>query len=171
MAQFTSKEFATFLEQNGVHHVTIPQYHPATNGLAGRFVQTFKDAMKCSKATEKTEYQLQTFLIYCNRPHSTTGISPAELIYGRPLRTRMDLLKPESNEAPDKLMQKAIVATSKPEREFKIGELVLARDFWPNQNKWMPAIITEQLGRKTYELQTNDEHMHMETTHKPHTFA
>ena len=134
-SQFTSKEFTAFLEQNGVHHIAIPQYHPAINGLAETFGQTFKDTMKCSKATEKNyEYQVQTFLMsYPNRPHSTTGVSLAELIYGRPLRTRMNLLKPESN----KLVQKAIVATSKPERAFKIGERPSKR--FSAQSKQMDA--------------------------------
>ena len=71
----------------------------------------------------------------------------------------MDLLKPESNEVANKLMQQAIVVTLKPECAFKIDELVLARHFRLIQNKWMPAIIAAQLGRKTYELQTDDEHI------------
>ena len=30
-------------------------------------------------------------------PHSTTGVSPAQLLLGRPLRTRLDLVKPNLN--------------------------------------------------------------------------
>ncbi|XP_056144368.1 uncharacterized protein K02A2.6-like [Lampris incognitus] len=40
--QFCSEEFATFLKANGVKHIRSAPYHPATNGLAERFVQTFK---------------------------------------------------------------------------------------------------------------------------------
>ncbi|XP_056132822.1 uncharacterized protein K02A2.6-like, partial [Lampris incognitus] len=40
--QFCSEEFTTFLKANGVKHIRSAPYHPATNGLAERFVQTFK---------------------------------------------------------------------------------------------------------------------------------
>ena len=42
--------------------------------------------------------KLAEFLIaYRNTPHSTTGVSPAQLLLGRPLRTRLDLVKPNLN--------------------------------------------------------------------------
>ena len=43
---FTSKELSQFLQKNGVRHVRTPLYHPATNRLAGRAVQTFKEGIK-----------------------------------------------------------------------------------------------------------------------------
>jgi len=41
--QFRSAEFKSFLDQNGVHLSHTAPYHPATNGAAENFVQTFKD--------------------------------------------------------------------------------------------------------------------------------
>lgn len=41
---FTSLEFKAFLGQNAIRHVTSAPYHPATNGMAERYVQTFKAA-------------------------------------------------------------------------------------------------------------------------------
>ena len=38
--QFTSDEFAQFMRQNCVKHIRSTPYHPSTNGLAERFVQT-----------------------------------------------------------------------------------------------------------------------------------
>ena len=42
------EEFQSFLKQNGVKHPTSAPHHPATNGLAERFVQSFKQSMKAS---------------------------------------------------------------------------------------------------------------------------
>ena len=40
-ANYTSDEFAAFLKQNGVRHVRSAPYHPASNGIVERAVQTF----------------------------------------------------------------------------------------------------------------------------------
>ena len=37
-----SDEFEAWLKRNGIRHKTSPPYHPATNGLAERAVQTVK---------------------------------------------------------------------------------------------------------------------------------
>ena len=47
--QFTSAEFAKFLKMNGVKHILCSPYHPSSNGLAERFVKTFKQAMRAGE--------------------------------------------------------------------------------------------------------------------------
>ncbi|XP_029171893.1 uncharacterized protein K02A2.6-like [Nylanderia fulva] len=43
---FVSSEFKNFLKCNGVIHKTTAPFHPATNGQAERFVQTFKQMLR-----------------------------------------------------------------------------------------------------------------------------
>ena len=43
---FTSKEFKTFLPQNGIQQIRSAPYHPASsNGQTERTVQTFKTSL------------------------------------------------------------------------------------------------------------------------------
>ena len=49
--QFTSTEFEMFTKRNGVKHIRTAPYHPASNGEAERFVQTFKQSLRASKMT------------------------------------------------------------------------------------------------------------------------
>ena len=45
--QFDAGEFKSFLKINCVKHTLCPPYHPSTNGLAERHVQTFKAIYQC----------------------------------------------------------------------------------------------------------------------------
>ena len=79
---FTSAEFESFLELNGIIHVRSSPYHPASNGLAERAVQLFKHGVKRLK-DGSMETRIARFLSkYRLTPHATTGRSPAELLLG-----------------------------------------------------------------------------------------
>ena len=94
--QFVSAELSEFLQENGVKHIRSAPNHPASNGLAERFVRSFKEAMKAAEAsTRSCRWKLENFLLkYRTTPHGTTGRTPASLFLGRNPRTRLDLLKP-----------------------------------------------------------------------------
>ena len=83
--QFIGMEFEQFCERNGIRHIKVAPYHPASNGLAECAVQTFKQGFQ--KYTEGTiEDRVARFLLhYRIIPHSTTGMSPAQLLFGRQL--------------------------------------------------------------------------------------
>ena len=149
--QFTSAEFARFCQQNGIRHTFSAPYHPATNGEAERFVQTFKRAMKCRKATAFTvPVELSKFLFtYRNTPHSTTGESPASLLMGRRVRWKLDLLKP----ALDKKCQQDDSQKGKGNtemRQFVEGETVLVRLY--GTDKWGVGQVKERLGCLHYNV-------------------
>ena len=81
---FTSTEFSDFTRKNGIRHVRVSPYHPSSNGLAERAVKTFKEGMKKASNTGSIESQMARMLFqYRITPHSTTGVTPAELLFGR----------------------------------------------------------------------------------------
>ena len=127
--QFTSAEFSEFMKGNGIKHIRTALYHPASNGEAERFVQVFKHSLKAGRNDPGTLHQKLTrfLLTYCSTPHSTTGVSPAELFLKRQLRTRLDLLRPslERKVAATQAKQKSYHDAHSKTREFEIGQAVL----------------------------------------------
>ena len=88
--------FAEFMLANGIDHQMGAPYHPETNGLAERLVQTVKKSLKRMEG-EPGDFmtKINRFLLgYRNTPHSATGQTPAILLNNRPLRSRLDLLLP-----------------------------------------------------------------------------
>ena len=85
------------MKKNGIQHITSAPYHPPTNGLAERTVQTVKASLKKSILGSKTptEIMLDRLLFtYQITPHTGTGWSPAELLINRKVNSELDLLKP-----------------------------------------------------------------------------
>ena len=76
-------------------HIFLPPYHPQSNGLAERFVGTFK-RMFLKRTSSLEKERIANFLFhYRNTIHLTTNDSPAILLQGRKLRLTMDLLLPQ----------------------------------------------------------------------------
>ncbi|KAK3723354.1 hypothetical protein QZH41_002827 [Actinostola sp. cb2023] len=61
--QFTSEVFKRFVQSNGIHHVMGAPYHPSTNGLAERLVQSFKRAVKADLTDRDLQHKLDRFLM------------------------------------------------------------------------------------------------------------
>ncbi|CAL9702203.1 unnamed protein product [Knipowitschia caucasica] len=140
-----------FLKNNGIKHITSAPHHPATNGLAERFVQTFKQSMKASRKEEVSlQQKIANFLLaYRNTPHTTTGQSPAMLFMGRNLRSRLDLLKPDIRQHVTN-KQSSSTQQQRKLRSFDIGQKVLARDYRNQSDKWHHAEIFSQTGPLSY---------------------
>ena len=83
---FVNDLMRQFLKANGVRHITAAPYHPSSNGLAERAVQTCKAALK-KMASGTLETKIQSFLLnYRITPHcpqGTTGVPPAQLLMDR----------------------------------------------------------------------------------------
>ena len=154
---FTSAEFKCFTKRNGIRHVTSSPYHPATNGLAERAVQTFKQALKKS-STSDVETSLDRFLFrYRITPHSTTGRSPSELLFGRNLRSHLDLISPHlgSSVRLKQDAQKSHHDKHAKHRTFEVHDAVYVRDF-PSGKQWLAGVVVEKKGPLSYVVKLDD---------------
>ena len=128
--QFIGDEFGEFMRQsNGINHIKSALYHPATNGMAERFVQTFKQALCAALAEKKSiSWKLANFLlVYRSTPHALTGETPAVLLIGRNIRTRLDILKPNlRKQVEDKQQDRELQSIHSPARKLELGQAVIA---------------------------------------------
>ena len=83
--QFTSEAFEIFVKQNRIKHIKSAPYHPASNGLAERFIQSLKQNLKASANDGRTLIQrLVSYLLsYRTTALSTTGVTPCKLLMQR----------------------------------------------------------------------------------------
>ena len=146
------------MRNNGIQHIRSSPYHPASNGLAERAVQSFKENMKKSSCAESLKTKLSRFLFwYRLTPHSTTGVPPAELLLGRIPRSQLDLLKPELSTKVQlkQESQKRNHDIHTKGREFQIGDQVFVKEF-PSGKDWLEGTITEVRGPLTYHVTLSD---------------
>ena len=154
---FTSSEFEEFMKRNGIKHIKVSPYHPASNGQAERAVRIFKEGIeKMKEGSMRTK--LSRFLLkYRITPHTTTGVPPAELLMGRHLRTQLDLIQPNLGDRvrEKQSQQKAVHDYHARERIIKTGNLVYAKDF-RKPKSWMPGTVVKKTGPVSAEIQLDD---------------
>ncbi|KAM7284083.1 uncharacterized protein ISCGN_001186 [Ixodes scapularis] len=149
-AQFTSSEFKEFLKEQAVRQVLTSAYHPSSNGLAERFVQTLKNALRKGPGTESMEETLSKFLMtYRNTPHATTQETPSFLFLGRRPRTRLDALKPALDRT---IRARQFEQTSRrrgANSVFEVNDEVFVRNFRSGPT-WFHATVLQRTGPVSY---------------------
>nr|XP_050045684.1 uncharacterized protein K02A2.6-like [Dermacentor andersoni] len=150
--QLVSEEFKAFMRSVGARHVVSAPYHPSTNGLAERFVQTLKSALRKSSPGESIDETLQNFLLaYRNTPHPTTGEAPANLLKGRRLRTRLDAMKPTVE---GKVMHSQFTQMQQRRSNrdfFCVNDSVLVRNY-RGPTKWVRGTVLKKTGPVSYKV-------------------
>lgn len=81
----SSAVFRDFAHEMDFTHVTSSPHNPQGNGHADRAVQTAKRILR-------QKDPLLALMIYRSSPHSSTGVSPVELLMGRKIRTILPTL-------------------------------------------------------------------------------
>ena len=146
---FTSAEFAEFLKVNGIHHICSPPYHPALNGLAE------PDSLRMDKSGTVSS-QLSRFLLwYRITPHSTTGSSPSELMWGQSqrLRSRLYLVLPDAKQRPQEAQdsQKGAHDSHSTDRQIQVNDTVYVRNSGVGP-QWLSGCVVGLQGLAMYRV-------------------
>ncbi|XP_013175636.1 PREDICTED: uncharacterized protein K02A2.6-like [Papilio xuthus] len=155
--QFTSKEFEYFNRFYGIQHIFTPPYHPSSNGLAENAVKTLKRIIKKALQEKRDIHRaLWSFLLYYrNVEHCTTGESPAMLLLGRPIRTRLDAIKPDREAQVRCAQQRQQEAAGGANRTFGKSDTVWYRQYLKGE-KWIPGQVVDVLGGSNFKVRGSD---------------
>ena len=89
--QFIAETFRKFVNDNAINHRRVTPLWPQANGEVERQNRSLMKRIRIAQA-EKRDWKkaVQEYLIaYRSTPHTTTGVSPAELLFGRKIRTKL----------------------------------------------------------------------------------
>lgn len=152
---FVSSETEEFLKANNIRHVTTAPYHPATNGLAERMVQTIKDKLR--KLDDLAwDVRIPNLLLGLRTtPSTTTGKTPAELLMNRRLRTLLDTIHPENlqhRKTENQIQNNSTQNT----RQTNVGQKVMYRNYSNAGARWLPGSVINKSGPASYRIETED---------------
>ena len=91
---FNGGQFASWVKYVGFHHRKITSRWPEAIGEAERFMRTLYKAIRAAKLA-KGDWRQEIFSFlrhYRATPHSTTGLSPSEMLNSRNLRTEVPVI-------------------------------------------------------------------------------
>jgi len=142
---FESKKFNDFCTNFGIKKLRTTSYHPQCNGLAERTIRTVKQKLSCSVNDNHDNWDdllSDVTFSYNNSVHSSIGLAPNELIFGKVLESAADrtlgvenkiknsisVNEEKASEINRKAHEKQSKSFEKEVRnltEFKIGDYVL----------------------------------------------
>nr|VZI33649.1 unnamed protein product [Spirometra erinaceieuropaei] len=151
-SQFTSSTSEDFCRQHNIQHFRSPPYHPQSNGQAERFVDTFKGALLKARVEGTTDEIVQAFLFSYRttpNPASPGGVSPAEALMGRKLRTTFHALVPTGAQP----AQTSPVSRSM----LSIGTSVFVRDYRAGFPDWIEATVVAHRDSMLFDVDVGDD--------------
>ncbi|XP_037505848.1 uncharacterized protein K02A2.6-like [Rhipicephalus sanguineus] len=149
--QFTSADFQEYLQRVGTRHVRTAPYHPSSNGLAERFVQTLKAALRKSNRSTSPSDIADFLLAYRNTPQATTAEAPSVLLLRRRLRTRLDHVRPSVEDAVTHKQFREASRHRSRESTFREGDLVRVRNSRRGP-MWFSATVFARTGPVSYRV-------------------
>nr|XP_053616105.1 uncharacterized protein K02A2.6-like [Plodia interpunctella] len=150
---FTSEEFQNYCKTNGIRHILVAPYHPASNGQAERTVQTIKNKLR---KLSNVPWQIRLpKILYGLRttPNSINEKTPAELLNNRRFRTKFDYLNPLSSKDNPQLKELEDNENTKV-RNFEIGQTVYIKNY-TGEPRWLKGVVDKKIGVCRYLVKWN----------------
>ena len=126
--------------------------HPQSNGQAERFVDAFKRALHKAEG-EGTPLDIvhKFFMVYHTTANESTPNkqSPAEILYGRKLRTIHNFMLPPAPRRVDSSIRN--------KRKFEVGEAVYVRDYRTGHKPWNEGYIAAHRGQVMYDVKVGSD--------------
>ena len=139
-SSLVSSEFESFLREHGIKNSRISPYWSRNNGLVEKINRSVRKAVRVAQVQKKNwRTELYIFLLhYRATEHSTTGFTPARLLYNREIKTKLPQI--DKPKAPKGLKSRAA------QRKQKIKQ-------YANKSKGK-TIANTGLGKKVLILRT-----------------
>jgi hypothetical protein len=146
--QFTSEEFEAFCYNNGISHRLVAIYHPKSNGQAEVAVKHFKRSMKKISRSDSSLALVRFLFAHRTTPHTSTGQTPAFLMFNRELQTHLSKIIPSTRRKVETSQSRQTRSRTKREhhRTFQTGGSVLCRI----GSNWQQGIVTKKITGLTY---------------------
>lgn len=164
--QFTSADFRDFTERWGVHHVITSPHYPQSNGHAEAAVKSVKYLiLKTAPSGNIDTEDFDRGLLELRNTPTHTGQSPAQILYGRPLRSCVpahpDSFSPEWQEKQEACDRRAAARAdqvktqydkhARPLPSLSVGQSVRIQD--PTSQRWDKVGVIMGCGRtRDYEV-------------------
>ena len=134
---FFGEEFRAHMEENGIKHQKVTPLWPQANGEAESFMKPLTKAVRSAHAEGRDwKKELYRFLLnYRATPHSSTAVSPAELLFNRKISMKLPEICEKNNseiqakdsQAKQKMKEYADQRVQARESNINIGDAVLVR--------------------------------------------
>ena len=149
--QYSGQPYQDMCKKWGINHTTSSPRYPRSNGLAERNIRTVKSIIKKCK---KTKQDLQIALLNLRATPVDTGIpSPAEMMFGRPVRTTLPSYHhanalQKAGEIQSRLMERTARMKNDHDKSggpelppLHVGQKVRVQDH--ETKSWEPAEVTD----------------------------
>ena len=159
---YASAEFKAFTGRLDIEHRTSSPGYPQSNGKAENAVRTVKRLFQ--EALESGENPEWALLTWRNVPMEGVGVSPSQIMFGRPSRTflpqvRSTLTSGGSLDVPDALQRRKV----KQARHYNLGTQSLSplvsgqsvRMRLPGQSMWSLGVCVKPLSHRSYLVRVN----------------
>lgn len=139
--QFIREAMKRFCKEFGIQQQRTTPYWPQANGEAERMNNTILKRLRINQETQGADWRwdLRNFLLkYNSTPHSTTGVAPSVLMFGRILRDKLPSVTGEVEQMTEGIrdrdwslkLQAAELADRRrnaKETTLKVGDAVIAK--------------------------------------------